>query len=290
MKEIIEIFKKHRETVENFLTTMIENNSLECSDENNIKAAFARLHSLQTLYSVDENFKQLSASFYPKDNKDETRIGIDKSRYFSNISYNEKSIYMTNPYIHHKTGRSSITIVKKFEDKYVVFDVDLLMMLEELNLIQHNTRFDKINRLVYAIGGYSLSLVAVFLLIYGLFVFITMFFGSSDGGFILNEIFKSIISITLGLAIYDLAKTIIAHEVLFKGIGFESNNQYHILGKFLISIIIALSIESLMVVFKIALDDYTALGYAFYLILGVTIMIIGLGIFHYLTKDKCRIE
>lgn len=290
MKEVIELFKKHRETVENFLTTMIENNSIECTDEDNIKRAFVNLESLQTLYSVDDNHKQITASFYPKGNKDSSRIGINKSRYFSNISLNDKNIFMTNPYIHHKSGRSSITLVKKIIDKYVVFDVDLLALLEELNLIEHNTKFDKINRFVYALGGYSLSIVAIFLLIYGLYAFLTIFVSSGTDGFVLNEIFKSIISITLGLAIYDLAKTIIAHEVLFKGIGIESENQYKILGKFLTSIIIALSIESLMVVFKIALDDYTALGYAFYLIIGVTIMIVGLGVFHYLTKDRCEIK
>ncbi|MEA2050144.1 MAG: hypothetical protein U9O56_05385 [Campylobacterota bacterium] len=47
---------------------------------------------------------------------------------------------MTNPYLHHKTGRSSITIVKKSKNKYVVFDFDLLALLEELNLIEHNTK------------------------------------------------------------------------------------------------------------------------------------------------------
>lgn len=140
MKEVIELYKKHRETVENFLTTMIDNNALECSDEDNIKAAFIRLDSLQTHYTVGKDFKQLTASFYPKSHKETSRIGIDKSRYFSNIIFNEKNIFMTNPYLHHKTGRSSITIVKKSKNKYVVFDFDLLALLEELNLIEHNTK------------------------------------------------------------------------------------------------------------------------------------------------------
>ena len=288
MKEVVELFKKHRDTVENFLTTIIENNALECSDENNVKAAFMRLESLQTIYTVDFGLRQISPSFHPKEDEPE-RIGIDKSRYFANVVYNEKNIYMTNPYLHHKTGKPSITIVKKAKDKYVVFDIDLIKMLEELKLIEYNTKFDKLNHLVYALGGISLTVIAVFLLIYGLYVFGKIFF-FVNGTDVLHDIFKSIISITLGLAIYDLAKTIIAHEVLFKGIGSEQGNQYKILGKFLISIIIALSIESLMVVFKIALDDYTALGFAFYLILGVTIMIVGLGIFHYFTKEKCSIR
>lgn len=288
MKKVIELFKKHRDTIENYLTTMIENNSLESADDKVMKNVFKRLDSLQTAYVVGKDLKQLTASFFAK-GKDDSRIGVDKSRYFSNTVYNEKNIHMTNPYLHHRTGKPSITVVKKFDDRYVVFDIDLISILMELSLVQHNTKFDKFNRFIYALGGYSLSFVALFLLLYGLYVFFKIFI-TPQHDFVLHEIFKSIISITLGLAIYDLAKTIIAHEVLFKAIGFESTNQYQILGKFLISIIIALSIESLMVVFKIALDDYTGLGYAFYLILGVTIMIIGLGLFHHFTRDKCRIE
>lgn len=288
MKEIIELFKKHRDTIENYLVTIIENNSLECSDKNNIKASFLRLESLQTVYLIGEDFKQITPSYYPH-SQDETRVGMNKKRYFSNVIFNEKNIYVTNPYLHHKTGKSSITIVKKFDDKYVVFDVDVLGMLEELRLIEHNTKFDKLNRFVYSLGGFSLALVSIFLIIYGIYIFLTVFFLSSSS-FVLDEIFKSIVSITLGLAIYDLAKTIIAHEVLFKGIGTEDTNQYKILGKFLSSIIIALSIESLMVVFKIALGDYTELGYSFFLILGVTIMIIGLGMFHKFTRSMCSKE
>ncbi|MEA3512741.1 MAG: hypothetical protein U9R37_03975 [Campylobacterota bacterium] len=288
MKEIIDLFKKHRDTIENYLVTIIENNSLECSNKNNIKASFLRLESLQTIYLVAENFKQISPSYY-QNSQDETRIGMNKKRYFSSLLLNEKNIYMTNPYIHHKTGKSSITIVKKFDDKYVVFDVDLVGMLEELRLIEHNTKFDKLNRFVYSLGGFSLAIVSIFLIVYGIYIFFTVFF-FAESTFILDEMFKSIVSITLGLAIYDLAKTIIAHEVLFKGIGSENTNQYKILGKFLSSIIIALSIESLMVVFKIALGDYTELGYSFFLILGVTIMIIGLGMFHSFTRVACSKE
>lgn len=286
MKEAVNLFQKHIDTIENFLTNIIDNNSLECSNKSNIDAAFNQLSSLQTIYLVDDQYKQISPSYFGKESE-ESRIGVDKSRYFANVRFNDKNIYLTNPYIHHKTGRASVTIVKLLEDKFVIFDIDLLKLLEELKLIEHNSTFDKTNKYIYALGGYLLSIISIFLLLYGGYIFLHIFFLSGDE-YIINEIFKSIIAITLGLAIYDLAKTIIAHEVLFKNIGESKSGQYHILGKFLISIIIALSIESLMVVFKIALDDYTSLGYAFLLILGVTIMIVGLGLFHHYTKNKCE--
>jgi uncharacterized membrane protein YczE len=67
---------------------------------------------------------------------------------------------------------------------------------------------------------------------------------------------------------------------------YSDNNQTKILIKFLHSIIIALSIESLMVVFKIVLDDPNKIINAFYLIIGVTILIIGTGIYSFLSNYK----
>lgn len=287
MKEMIVLFKKHFEAIENFLTTTIENNSLECSSDANVDAAFKNLAPLRTAYLVDKTYKQTSPSYYPKNKQDDTRVGINKERYFANVRFNDRNVYMSNPYLHYKTGKPSISIVKKTEQNYVVFDIDLLMLLEELRLVEHNKKFDNYNKYIYALGGYSLSIVSIFLILYGLYAFVFIF-NTTNSEDMLHEIFKSIIAITLGLAIHDLAKTIISHEVLFKNFGACEISQYHILGKFLVSIIIALSIESLMVVFKIVIDgkDYAAIQYAFYLILGATIMIVGLAVFNKFTKEN----
>ena len=102
----------------------------------------------------------------------------------------------------------------------------------------------------------------------------------------MHEIFTSIISITIGLAIYDLAKTLIENEVLFKTFNYGNDLQSKTLSKFLTSIIIALSIESLMAVFKIVLDDYSKLINAFYLIIGVTLLIIGTGIYNQFSRQS----
>jgi hypothetical protein len=58
------------------------------------------------------------------------------------------------------------------------------------------------------------------------------------------------------------------------------------LTKFSITITIALLIEALMVVFKIALEDYSQMINAFYLIGGVSLLIVSLGVFIYLTKKS----
>jgi hypothetical protein len=68
--------------------------------------------------------------------------------------------------------------------------------------------------------------------------------------------------------------------VIYESFHHPEDKQYKVLGKFIISIVIALSIETLMVVFKIALDDYSKLPSAFYLMIGTTIMFATLGYFY----------
>ncbi len=285
MKEYIHLYNKHKYSIENFLTNIVQNEAIDFRNKKSIDEMFEHLDALQNVYLVDDHYTQVSPNYYRKA-QDDAKIGVKKEHYFSNIRFNDKNIYITNPYLHHRTGKSSVTVVRLLKNEFIIFDIDLLKLLEGLSLIEHNSTFDRVNRFVYGVGGYSLAVISLFLILYGGYIFVNVFF-KTDTIYIIDDMFTSIIAITLGLAIYDLAKTIIAHEVLFKGIGSDKGGQYHILGKFLISIIIALSIESLMVVFKIALSDYTALGYAFFLILGVAIMLYTLGKFHSLTKEKC---
>jgi uncharacterized membrane protein len=73
---------------------------------------------------------------------------------------------------------------------------------------------------------------------------------------------------------------------MFKSYSKNSKNEYKVLTKFSITIIIALLIESLMVVFKIAIDNYEQMINAVYLICGVSVLIMSLGMFIYLSKKR----
>ncbi|MEJ2499946.1 MAG: PDC sensor domain-containing protein [Campylobacterales bacterium] len=288
MKRIVNQFRDNRHTIEMFLRNRVQADRYNFNDEKGIHAAFEHLPFLEMFYIIGSDLKQISPNYFRK-GKDESLIGRDKSHYFTNINLEKFTSYVTNPYIHHITGESSITMVMPYRnDTYIVFDFNLLKLLETLRLIQHNSRFERFNLFVYALGGFLLALVALFLIVYGAYTFAVVFFHPPDE--VLHDIFKAIIAITLGLAIFDLSKTILENEVMYKNAGKQNEGQYTVLGKFLVSIIIALSIESLMVVFKITLGDYTGLGYGFLLILGVTLMIVGLGWFDHLTKKRTAEE
>ena len=159
-----------------------------------------------------------------------------------------------------------------------MFDCNLITVLEELRLIEYSTTHHRFKQVVYTLGAGVLVAISLALILYGGYMFVSMFFGHNIDFF--HDIFKSIIAVTLGIAIFDLAKQIIEHEVLFHTFTHEESREYKVLGKFLVSIIIALLIETLMVVFKIALEDYKDMLSAFYLLIGTTVMFVGLAYFY----------
>ena len=281
MREIINIYKKNKMTIESYIHSIIATmpkDSIDVADE-----ILKKYNFIQLMYEADKDYKQISPVVCRKERLDEG-IGSDKSHYFVKLDLDDKGEYISNPYIHYRTGRASVSVVVAESDRYKVFDINLVQLLEHLKMIEHNSAYERYKKVIYSIGSMFLSIVSILLILYGGYIFVKILFGSADTDF-LQAIFKSIISITLGLAIFDLAKQIFEHEVLFQSFEHPENRQYKILGKFLISIVIALSIETLMVVFKIALDDYTQMLSAFYLMIGTTLMFVGLGYYYKILSE-----
>lgn len=137
-------------------------------------------------------------------------------------------------------------------------------------------------------GSGLLVAISLTLLFYGGYTFVMIFFGEHAD--FLHDIFRGIIAATLGIAIFDLAKQIIEHEVIFHSFNHDEAREYKVLGKFLVSIIIALLIETLMVVFKIALNDYKDMQSAFFLLIGTTAMFVGLAYFYKTIIGRCDIK
>lgn len=285
MKRIISIYTEHKNSVQFYLRMTMEKFHPLSLGSQDMRRFFESEKAAEVIYAVNETFVQSSPSF-GRNYIDEDRHGADKSFYFKWVSFAEEAIHISNPYLHHITGLPTLTAVKQENGRYIVADFDMLKLLEELRLIEHNSAFEKINRLVMGSGGLLLGIVSVFLIFYGAYVFYRMLISPFSGEVVMHEIFTSIISITIGLAIYDLAKTLIENEVLFKTFNYGNDLQSKTLSKFLTSIIIALSIESLMAVFKIVLDDYSKLINAFYLIIGVTLLIIGTGIYNQFSRQS----
>ncbi|MCW8894274.1 MAG: hypothetical protein OQK48_03495 [Sulfurimonas sp.] len=276
MKEIISIYKKQRPFIENSLKAMIDGIDLTQYDEMKDKAIFSLLPALKATYKINEKYKQ-STPVYMCEGVNQDSLGLDMSHFLSRIQFSEENIYISNSYVNSRSATPYITVVIHVNNEYLVYDFELFALLKELMLIEGDKFFSKFTQAFYGFFGFLLILFSVGLIAYAIFIIYDVI--SNENKEILSGFFRSIIALTLGLAIFDLAKTILEHEVFYKELSRSYNLENKLLARFLISIVIALSIEALMVVFKIVLSDYSQMLHAFYLIAGIGIMILSLSVF-----------
>ena len=287
MKELVAIYKKQYAYIENSLSVMVENLDMLEYDSLVEKSLFTLFPALKATYKISKNLKQ-STPLYTKDAVDETYLGSDKSHLLERIQFRDDNLYISNVYVNSRSGTPYITVVVNFQEEYYVFDFELYALLKELALIDGNEYFAKFTKFFYLVFGVLLALCSFALVLYAFWSGWSIAVHTEKD--ILAGIFHAIIALTLALAIFDLSKTILEHEVFYKSVSRSNNLENRLLARFFISIIIALSIESLMVVFKIALNDYSQMLYAFYLIAGVGVMMLSLSIFIFVMRYNSKRE
>ncbi len=281
MKEFINVYEENQEDIENFIITTLKNTgSILSETSKNYKKIFQTFPSMELLYITDQDFNQISPNIF-RNKKDVSEKGKNRAYMSTKLMQKDEAFSISSPYISSATGRTCVTVMKKEEDKYIFIDFRLSGLLGRLGLVELNPEFNQFTKFFYKAVGFSLMAFAFFAIIYALFGYASSIF--IEGNFSLDALFKPIVALTLGLAIFDLAKTILEREVFFKNYSKEDEDA-NVLTKFSIAIIIALSIEALMVVFKIALHDYSQMIYALYLIIGIALIIVSLGIYSYLSK------
>ena len=281
MIQTISIYKENKEHIERFLLDNITYNTTTKLTDDYLNNFFKTFKSLQTLYVTDENYQQSKAKLL-RNNKDTDTLPVDRVDFFKEKILKDGT-YISAPYISVSTGSTVITVIEKIHENYLVMDFELNALLDEMGYVTHGLFFIKTNKFMYAAIGYGLYFLSAILILYSLLTFgsYLLYYDAP----LIGAIFKSIVSITLGLAIFDLGKNLLEHEVIFGG-EIKKNNNSEIFIKFLISIIVALSIESLIFVFKIILSgEYSDMIYAFYLIAGVSVLIASLSLFSRFTRD-----
>ena len=213
----------------------------------------------------------------------EKTIGKNRKYLINNVDFKDEKIAITRPYITTSTGKTCVTTIIKLEDCIVFLDFNLKSILKKLGFLEINKKFNFLNKSFYTVISTLMIVLALFTIFYSLYDFVDSVLNDAIS---IEYIFEPIIALTLGLAIFDLAKTILEQEVLFKSYSKNEKSEYKVLTKFMITIIIALLIEALLVVFKIAIKDYNQMINALYLIIGVVLVILSLSIFIYTIKEK----
>ena len=287
MQEFMTTYKDNIIDIENFLLETIKNNGdLSLNEKNDFKKIYNVFPSLELVYICDKDtLLQISANIY-RDKASDTQIGNSRKYLLDKLNLSTKSTCVSQPYISSATGKTCVTVAKKEDDKIYLLDFELMILLQRLGLVNIHKQLNFTSKMFYLLTANIMMLLALFTVGYALFDFINAIFIKESLS--IESIFKPVIALTLGLAIFDLAKTILEQEVVFKSYSKKGNAEYKVLIKFSITIIIALLIESLMVVFKIAIDNYEEMVHALYLVVGVSTLMVALGIFIFFTKQKLQ--
>ncbi len=239
---------------------------------------------VDALYVLDPLGRQLTntVSVDPKF----ARKGSGENR--SNRAYyyrviKEKRCVLTDPYPSLGGNKLVVTAAYPiFNDKNeLIYIVCVDITLENILSIVHPTSIDSIvgrfNKWVYAAFSVALFAIAMLLFVKAIDSFIT--YGLEFKQITVKDMFESTILLTLSLAIFDLVKAIFEEEVLGAHKKHAEEDIHKTMVRFLGSIIIALAIEALMLVFKFAITDPNKLLYAVGLLLGITALMIGLSIY-----------
>ena len=194
--------------------------------------------------------------------------------------------HFTSPYISTATKHLCISVIKmipseKGKQQFLVIDVCLTELIEFIMGDIKRARMTPYFRV-----GYGLIVGCLFCLV--IYLLYKVFAGMVD--LVLNEDIQSdplkpftiIIFVTLALAIFDLGKTILEEEILMHKDIFRHSSTRRTITRFISTILIAVSIEALLTMFKAALGQTEYVIPAVLMMFAVVGLLVALAIYVYL--------
>ncbi len=294
----IERYHEHRRAIRELLASILTGviNDRLFSDPVALQQAISEIVELypftELLYTLDDQGLQSSVSLGKGGRgRPESIVGMGKNRsqrpYFLLAQQND-GVVVTEPYLSIDSRNLCVSAALKWLDcdgrvlGYLVLDIDLSETIEFLMGDTGRRRFIPFFRLIYSTIVVGLfSVVAV--LLYGAFREVSLLFNGSHSEAELHlKPFGIVIFLTLGLAIFDLGKTILEEEVLAHKDIFRHSSTRRTITRFIAAILIAVSIEALLLMFKAVLGNGEHLRAAVYMMLTAVGLLVGLGIYVYL--------
>lgn len=252
------------------------------------------LKGLEAAYLLDAKGNQVTPTYLKSGKKDED-IGENRStRAYYYRAMHERRCTITDPYPSLLNDELTITASEPIFDEngeivYVAcIDLPLAEVLRIAHPMASETAAGRFFKIIYAIFSVALAFVSLLLFVKGIEGFLAYGMGQYDK-IEIKDIFEATILLTLSLATFDLVKTLFEEEVLGRSKKDPASDIHKTMVRFLGSIIIALSIEALMLVFKFAMTAPEMLINAIYIIVGVAVLIISLAIYIRFTHEKERL-
>lgn len=257
-----------------------------------------RLHQsypfMELLYCLDEKGIQITESAasptVPDQKRREPGLNSDRSNrvYYTRARDNATAATVTQPYLSSATHQLAISAVQRFVNSqgatcYLVINVNLEKLITFLNGDSLRRVVHPFFQVVYGIIGVMLVMVSALLLYSAGSSLFAMIYEHTNTA---TQAFQSVILVTLGLAIFDLGKTILEEEVLLHKDIHHTGSTRRTISRFMSAIVIAVSIESLLLMFKSLLGDATHLNSAVFMLIAAVALLVGLGAYLKLTQEK----
>jgi hypothetical protein len=242
------------------------------------------------LYTLDVTGVQISsniASLHPG-RDDASGLGKNRGdRPYYVLAKDSDSVIVTEPYFSNSGGMLCITaaVKRKCTDNgvtgYIVLDIDLAKAIEFLMGDLSRRRFMPAFKVIYSLIVAGLFAVTAVLLYAAVTEMLSLWHIASKEDLHMKP-FGVIIFLTLALAIFDLGKTILEEEVLMHKDIFRHSSTRRTITRFIAAILIAVSIEALLLMFKAALGVDGNIMSAVAMMLTAVGLLVGLGIYVYL--------
>jgi len=194
-------------------------------------------------------------------------------------------VAVTDPYLSGASGKLCVSaavklpLVKGREHRFLVLDVDLARAMAFLMGDCVRRRFQPFFRMMFSLIAMGLFSVAGLLLYSAFSDVVSLWDGHADATQRHIKPFGAIIFLTLALAIFDLGKTILEEEVLMHKDIFRHSSTRRTITRFIAAILIAVSIEALLLMFKSVLGDGAHMLEAVWMMFAAVGLLSGLGVY-----------
>jgi len=258
---------------------------------NAIKALGKRFPFIDMLFVLDADGVQQGDNITTHRDQPGIYSGAGVSRrqrpYFIEAQRNDcNGVIVTDPYLSTVNRNICISAMMKWncgdKEGYLVLDADLVTVVEFLMGDSQRRRFQPLFKYVYAVivvGLFSVVATLLYSAFHELYLALSATVGSEEAHL---KPFGVIIFLTLALAIFDLGKTTLEEEVLMQKDIFRHSSTRRTITRFVAAILIAVSIEALLLMFKAALGQGEQLVPAVWMMLAAVGLLIGLGLYVYL--------
>lgn len=298
---VIERYKECESLINQLLTSILlgigdDGLALANSQQGAMEAEMLQLKSMvanypfvELIYLLDDKGTQISPDIAVKHKQikplQSGRLKDRSHRPYFNQLNGDGAVHVTGPYLSYLGDlclSASLVIGKNHTQKCVlVLDVNLTRLIEYMMGDSARRRFSPLFKSVYSLIVLGLFVLVALLMQTVVLETINLMTGTPGVEDPLQP-FSIIIYLTLALAIFDLGKTILEEEVLMHKDIFRHSSTRRTITRFVSTILIAISIEALLTMFKASLGEKQYIEPAIWMLLAVVGLLIGLGVYVYL--------